>query len=472
MGKKKIIAIVLAVALIAGGLVSLTYAQEESVNSIHVAFDTIRTYAVPGDDFLNHEVIGGKNWGVAITNEHNESEAPVTGLTVTLNSDLEFDVVENEEILTQPDPSTYEWFFGELPDGGFTGTGVWVLTPDPSFTFTPGFDASRSMDKTEFLQSEGTQTQTVTITVTPRQPDVTGLVIAVAADYNPLAPDEYDLVDAVIPAAGDWQPLIIPANDLELDEAWTTTVEIEVTPKVPQVEFMPWVYIFFLESTASGTIEDSSASCPMHDPANLVEEVGIWTVSGEGSYVWHWDELLGRAVKLQPCCRRIIEPMTGQKLVGWGGGAEWSWPDQTDVYQLKTGFFVENPDAVSEIDIDWVRIFASDGEVIYEGKLLVTVDDELVEYEGPLKPHEKLVTGLENYELPPPKSEAEISCAYTVEIFWSWTDNKGLPLTGWASSMIVVRDDGGETIDILPWSTTQMVNMEQVLTPDKPKKER
>jgi hypothetical protein len=158
-------------------------------------------------------------------------------------------------------------------------------------------------------------------------------------------------------------------------------------------------------------------------------------------------------------------PMTGQKLVGWGGCAEWSWPGQTDVNHLDTGFFVENPDAVSEIAIDGVYIFASDGEVIYEGPLIVMVDDELVEYTGPLKPHEKLISGLKNYELPPPKSEAEISCAYTVEIFWSWTGKKGLPLTGWASSVIVVRDAGGEAIDIRTWSVTQMVNMEQVLEP-------
>jgi len=165
--------------------------------------------------------------------------------------------------------------------------------------------------------------------------------------------------------------------------------------------------------------------------------------------------------------------MTGQKLVGWGGCAEWSSPDEPYlVSHLSTGFFVENPDAVSEIAIDRVCIFASDGELLYEDPLRVKVDGEWEEYTGPLKPHEKLLTGLEYYELPPPKSEAEILCAYTVEIFWSWTDKEGLPLTGWATTLNVVRKatDPYDVVDIMVWRTTQMVNMEQVLKPEKPKK--
>jgi len=154
-----------------------------------------------------------------------------------------------------------------------------------------------------------------------------------------------------------------------------------------------------------------------------------------------------------------------QKLVGFGGCAEWSYPDEPDlVNHLEMGFFVENPDCVSEIAIDRVCIFASDGTVIYEGPLGVEADDEWEEYTGPLKPHEKLLTGLEYYELPPPKSEAEILCAYTVEIFWSGAKD-GLPLTGWATTLNVVRKatEPYDVVDIMVWRTTQMVNMEQVL---------
>ena len=118
----------------------------------------------------------------------------------------------------------------------------------------------------------------------------------------------------------------------------------------------------------------------------------------------------------------------------------------------------------SEIAIDHVCIFASDGDLLYEGPLRVEADDEWEEYTGPLKPHEKLLTGLEYYELPPPKSEAEILCAYTVEIFWSGA-KEGLPLTGWATTLNVVRKatEPYDVVDIMVWRTTQMVNMEQAL---------
>ena len=154
-------------------------------------------------------------------------------------------------------------------------------------------------------------------------------------------------------------------------------------------------------------------------------------------------------------------PMTGQKLVGQGACAEWTYPDQTDVNHLKTGFFVTNPDCVSEITIERISVFAYDGTVVYEGSLRVKVDDEWEVYTGPLKPHETLQTGLEYYDLPELTHEVEMW--YTVEIFWSGV-KEGLPLTGWAGSMNVVRDaDTGEAIDIIMWGTTQMVNMEQAL---------
>ena len=150
-----------------------------------------------------------------------------------------------------------------------------------------------------------------------------------------------------------------------------------------------------------------------------------------------------------------------QKLVGFGSYAEWSYPGETDVNHLKTGFSVTNPDCVSEITIDRICVFAFDGTVVYEGPLRVKVDDDWEVYTGPLKPHETLQTGIEYYDLPELTREVEMQ--YTVEIFWSGA-KEGLPLTGWASSIVVVRDAvTGEAIDIMMWGATQMVNMEQAL---------
>jgi len=162
------------------------------------------------------------------------------------------------------------------------------------------------------------------------------------------------------------------------------------------------------------------------------------------------------------------EPMTGQKLVGQGSYAEWTYPGETDVNHLLSGFFLTNPDCVSEITIERISVFAYDGTVVHEGSLRVKVDDTWEEYTGPLKPHETIQTGLESYDLPELTHEVEMW--YTVEIFWTWTDKKGLPLTGWAGSFIVVRDaETDEAIEIIMWGATQMVNMEQKLTPEKAK---
>jgi len=92
----------------------------------------------------------------------------------------------------------------------------------------------------------------------------------------------------------------------------------------------------------------------------------------------------------------IHEPMTGQKLVGMGVYAEWTYPGGTNA-TMSSGFMLTNPDGVSEITIERISVFAFDGTVIYEGPLRVKVDHEWEVYTGPLKPHETLQTGLEYY---------------------------------------------------------------------------
>lgn len=105
---------------------------------------------------------------------------------------------------------------------------------------------------------------------------------------------------------------------------------------------------------------------------------------------------------------------------------------------------------------------------MYEDSLIVKVgDDEWGVYTWPLKPHETLQTGLEYYDLSELTQELEMM--YTVEIFWRWTDKEGLPLTGWAWTSQVKRDAGGGAVEIALHDVTQMVNMEQVLEPEKKK---
>jgi len=260
---------------------------------VQAQFLSVRRYDVPGENFINHEVIGRKLWAGLI---FNQSIEPVNGLTVSLDSELEFDLVTMAN-RTQMGPSTYEWFLGDAYQWGGGAEVVGFATPDPSpVTFTPGFDASVSADKTEF---SGPGTQKLTITVTPREEQVvTGLerigiyVMTDEMEVDGVLLDPHDLVDAVItsPAAGGGFLNIKPTG-LELDTPWTTTVTIQVTPKVPGVvEFMPQVHIDWGNVLDSGIIEGSSVSCPARDPADPEVEVGTWTVSAEGSYTWCFED--------------------------------------------------------------------------------------------------------------------------------------------------------------------------------------
>lgn len=160
------------------------------------------------------------------------------------------------------------------------------------------------------------------------------------------------------------------------------------------------------------------------------------------------------------------EPMTGQKLVGWGGYAEWETDvilNHSDAYILLT-----NPDGVSEIAIDRISVFTYDGILVYEGPLRVKVNGNWGEYTGTMTPHQTLETVLSFYDLP--ALVREVDMIYTVEIFWSQTDEKGLPLIGWVTSSIVRRDAITHTvIDMELGGVLQMVNMEQVLKPEKEK---
>jgi len=300
--------------------VGFPHGSRVNENEVGVDFFSNGHYAVPGDTFTNDEVTGSSEWAALVYNDWDETGAPLTALTLTLDSELEFDRVEDGNLVTMGPPA-YEWSFGALPQGSQTYKNVRFLTPDPfPVTFTPGFDASRTLDKTMFLQSEGTQTQTLTITVTPREAELLGeyygWFIVVGADHEYSAPDEYDLVDAVIPGAGeDGHLLIMGVNGLELDKEWTTTFEIQVTPKVPQVEFMPCVRIFCFEYIPFATSVGSSVSYP-------VDGVGTWMWSAEGSYVWHGDEVLGRSAEWQACYREIVNippvaPPTPEAPINW-----------------------------------------------------------------------------------------------------------------------------------------------------------
>jgi len=167
-------------------------AMVEPVNKVGADFNTTWTYDSVEDAFTNGEVTGRNEWHANIG-----SGVPLTGLTLTLDSTLNFDHIMKEN-LTTTGPPTYVWSFGNVPPGTYSDAYVGFVSLDSPdvvpVSFTPGFDASRSFDKTEFSEPG---TQTLTIMVTPRE-GTERFGILIHADEN-------DLVNPLItsPTSGD-----------------------------------------------------------------------------------------------------------------------------------------------------------------------------------------------------------------------------------------------------------------------------
>ncbi|GAH84846.1 unnamed protein product, partial [marine sediment metagenome] len=231
---------------------------------------------------------------------------PVTGLRVTLDSDLQFDWVDDEN-LTKMGPPTYEWSFADLvEEHKHTGwsTSVYVGFQRSPTKFTPGFDASRSLDKTVFTAPD---TQTVTVTVTPREEWIESVSIYVHTFEN-------DLVDSVIisisPTSGGVTKLTpegyrsgVHNVPVELNTPLTITYTIRVTPKVPKVEHMPHISVTPHRLGEFKRLVDIAPAPPQPGSVpdgggtggrtrgssfSYTNEAGTWTVSAEGNYFWGW----------------------------------------------------------------------------------------------------------------------------------------------------------------------------------------
>ena len=147
------------------------------------------------------------------------------------------------------------------------------------------------------------------------------------------------------------------------------------------------------------------------------------------------------------------QPMTGEKLVGYGFYGEHYIEEIGRTVQLHTMFVFTNPDCVNEITIDGVFILNWDGAVLYEGYLLGFTEPVII------KPHEVNSVELHDYIDP-----QELLMPVTVEIFWAGSQKSGLPLTGWAQTGHLMFD-GEENLVEGSVDENQMVNMEQKLKP-------
>jgi len=253
-------------------------------NLIRVNFIKERQYTISEDTFTNHPMTNQMVWrALQPINEPDKTEATVTGLQLTLDSEMAL-VVEHDK-LVEMGPPVYAWSLGDLVEEPERAGWSWdaFVIGQSQTKIAPGFDASRSLDKTEFSVAD---TQTMTITVTPRDEQIDRVNIFVHTDEDASADAvvvSYSSVnggDISITEGGHRSGIHnIPA---EVNIPLTVTVTLRVTPKVPCVIYTPYTAINPHHSSAaeSGVTTGSSVS--------FTDEVGTWTWTADGDYVWHW----------------------------------------------------------------------------------------------------------------------------------------------------------------------------------------
>jgi len=278
----------------------------QSGNWVRVDFLTNWVHPVDGDSFTNAAVTGQRQWRISeIDNIPDETGEPVTGLRAILDSDMTFDWVDQFSFPSRPGelvkmgPPTYEWFFGDVPEGLQPGVAYDAsvgFLQHTSTKITPGFDLSRSFNKTVFTTPD---TQILTVTVTPRGDSVNRVSIQLSI------PDS-DLVDAMFTSITGQESAVIgpdsrcaEINNIPVarDIPISVTITIKVNPEVPEVEYKPAVW-----ASAPVPIQVVEGST-LGSSFSYTDEAGTWTVSAEGEYVWYWIAHPSRcdySVALQP----------------------------------------------------------------------------------------------------------------------------------------------------------------------------
>lgn len=270
-------------------------ATRPSGNLVNVSFIEEYHYNILGDSFINKEVATERWWRTNLQNLPDETGEPVIGAQLSLESKMSFGGIsgllsggiENDQ-LTKMGPPTYEWFLGDVPNGKPITTNGWpwdafVVRRRFPDKLAPGYDISRSFDKTVFLKPG---IQTLTITLTPREESIDKVTIYVHTDednsVNPVVLSYTSSSKGEVKIEQDGHRSSISSVPVKLNTPLTVTVTIQVTPKEPLVQYKPYTSIQTerVSVPEEGVTTGSSVS--------YTTEVGTWTWSAEGDYVWGW----------------------------------------------------------------------------------------------------------------------------------------------------------------------------------------
>lgn len=312
MNKKILIILLCLVGFGVGFFVSKNI-HASAINEVSADFRLSYFYYLLGDNFSNGEVIGIKHWETDVRNLQDETGESIKGLAAEFTTDLTASNWRKEELI-KIGPPIYKWSYGDIPQegdyvaGGFRPESL-VEFSGQSIAFTPGFDASRSADKTVF---SGPGVQRLTITVTPQEKNIEEKSDGIFMCIYTVMPGAENLVDAVITSpvsdgkhvevSENGHSLRIYEQPVKTNVPWTITLTIEVTPKAPKVEFVPFVSVLW--NLASFNDPVFKNSCVMDDATlyskgtaigssvSCSTDAGTWTWNAEGDYAWQWLDTL------------------------------------------------------------------------------------------------------------------------------------------------------------------------------------
>jgi hypothetical protein len=270
-----------------------------------VCFIDTTSYDNPGLVFTNHEVLGVSHWSTHLQNTADDSHAPVYGLSLEFTAELET-IGKNirQEYLVSAEHPVYKWVFGDVPEEPLQDVYIaeaYVQSGEGfPVSFTPGFDASLSIDKTTFSNPD---IQTITITIVPREPRNTngGADITVHAQggtkgnvadaeiADPL-PGQYNgSKDEIISVSPDRMDLFVTHLPLEENKPYSFSFTVKVDPREPNTKYMPYVSISWTPwlAASQGNMENSIARG--NTLTWSIDKVGTWTWTANGEYELEWN---------------------------------------------------------------------------------------------------------------------------------------------------------------------------------------
>jgi hypothetical protein len=259
-------------------------------------FGTYYGSEVSGDSFTNTEVPGTQ----VFSSRLGETNIFLNNVNLNLASSTSFD-------LKSPPPTSitgtynYQWDFGDKPTG--VGAYAEVALNNNPVNYTPGFDASRSVNQTTFNTSG---TQTLTVSVTPRDalPNINlGVRISEDQYVNPTiesvtSPNGAPLYNSSISPNRHEMNIYFDNPTKDTTYTYTITLQLGLKLGVTLLNFMPRVQIGTSQTIASGPATGTSFSGLAKDYSTSPTTVaGTWTWSIDDSITVDWYESFGKLIR-------------------------------------------------------------------------------------------------------------------------------------------------------------------------------